>query len=226
LNLILGNVSSDIAWDPYPFILLNLFLSTIAALQAPVIMMSQNRQAQRDRLQNDYISKIILRAEHQTRHVNAKVDHLITNQWKRLLEIQEIQADLLQISLQQQQTSRFRPYVKSQSFVDQESIWKCELIPDEHALTLIRSLKPFGAMDQWVFSHWHSSGDNFTGHVKNVRLECSDDLVRGIHYVMSFSDPSATLDDILSGEGVVTLRNDFGLDHMALRGNFIHIHSL
>ncbi|KAJ3186767.1 hypothetical protein HK101_009631 [Irineochytrium annulatum] len=96
-NLLLSKFATnpDAAWDPYPFILLNLMLSCVAALQAPIIMMSQNRQAQIDRTQNDYVSKIILRAEHQVRHVNAKLDHLLNHQWKRLLECQEIQADLL-----------------------------------------------------------------------------------------------------------------------------------
>ncbi|KAJ3278442.1 hypothetical protein HDU76_009889, partial [Blyttiomyces sp. JEL0837] len=72
LNLILGSISNNNPnvnpWDPYPFILLNLFLSMLAALQAPIIMMSQNRQSQLDKLQSDYISKIVLRAEHQVRH--------------------------------------------------------------------------------------------------------------------------------------------------------------
>ncbi|KAJ1552515.1 hypothetical protein HK405_011044 [Cladochytrium tenue] len=89
--------SGGYSWDAYPFILLNLMLSTLAALQAPVIMMSQNRQAQIDRLQSDYVAKIVLRAEMQVRHVNAKVDHLLSHQWKRLLEIQQAQADLLQL---------------------------------------------------------------------------------------------------------------------------------
>ncbi|KAI8833755.1 hypothetical protein BC829DRAFT_448628 [Chytridium lagenaria] len=77
LNLILSKVGSS-PWDEFPFILLNLFLSSVAALQAPVIMMSQNRQAQLDRSVNDYVSRTVLRAEHQVRHVNAKVDHLLS----------------------------------------------------------------------------------------------------------------------------------------------------
>ncbi|KAJ3201013.1 hypothetical protein HK099_002404, partial [Clydaea vesicula] len=97
---------SNYAWDPYPFILLNLFLSVIAALQGPVIMMSQNRQQEIDRIQNNFISKMILRGEHQTRQVNAKMDYMMTNQWRRNLEIQEIQVDLLNlIYFQQQQTN-------------------------------------------------------------------------------------------------------------------------
>ncbi|KAJ3332990.1 hypothetical protein HDU76_012333 [Blyttiomyces sp. JEL0837] len=101
LNLVLTSINNTHPnvnpWDPYPFILLNLFLLMLAALQAPIIMMSQNRQNQLDRLQSDYISKIVLRAEHQVRHVNAKLDHLLSHQWKRLLEIQQTQVDLLQM---------------------------------------------------------------------------------------------------------------------------------
>ncbi|OTG83928.1 DUF1003 domain-containing protein [Acinetobacter sp. ANC 4648] len=81
--------------DPYPFILLNLILSCIAAIQAPVIMMSQNRQEAKDRLrsQNDY--QINLKAELEIRHLHEKLDHLLSNQWDRLAQIQEIQIDLL-----------------------------------------------------------------------------------------------------------------------------------
>jgi uncharacterized membrane protein len=60
-------------FDPYPFILLNLFLSCISAFQAPIIMMAQNRQDSRDRAQSNYISTIILRNENQSRHINAKM---------------------------------------------------------------------------------------------------------------------------------------------------------
>ncbi|HEY2125428.1 MAG TPA: DUF1003 domain-containing protein [Chthoniobacterales bacterium] len=84
------------AWDPYPFILLNLILSCLAALQAPVIMMSQNRAAARDRLQaeNDY--KINLKAELEIRHLHEKIDHLLRRQYNRLFEIQQIQIELLE----------------------------------------------------------------------------------------------------------------------------------
>lgn len=82
-------------FDPYPYILLNLFLSTLAALQAPIIMMSQNRLAARDRLraEQDYI--VNLKAELEIRHLNEKMDHLLTHQWQRLMEIQEIQTEAL-----------------------------------------------------------------------------------------------------------------------------------
>ena len=83
-------------WDPYPFILLNLCLSCLAAIQAPIIMMSQNRKDQKDRLraQNDY--KINLKAELEIRHLHEKIDNLTKHQWQRLLEIQKMQLDLLE----------------------------------------------------------------------------------------------------------------------------------
>lgn len=83
-------------FDPYPFILLNLILSCVAALQAPVIMMSQRRQETRDRLRalNDY--RVNLKAELEIRHLHEKIDHLIGRQWERLAEIQRIQLELLE----------------------------------------------------------------------------------------------------------------------------------
>jgi len=83
-------------FDPYPFILLNLFLSLIAAMQAPVIMMSQNRQESRDRLraENDY--KVNLKAELEIRSMGDKLDQLIHHQWSRLIEIQQIQMEMLE----------------------------------------------------------------------------------------------------------------------------------
>jgi uncharacterized membrane protein len=94
---ILGNslVALYRPWDPYPFILLNLALSCLAALQAPVIMMSQGRQESRDRLhaQRDY--QVNLKAELEIRHLHQKIDHLLSHQWERLVEIQEIQMELI-----------------------------------------------------------------------------------------------------------------------------------
>ena len=81
--------------DPYPFILLNLILSCIAAIQAPVIMMSQNRQEAKDRLRSENDYQINLKAELEIQHLHEKVDHLLMHQWDRLTEIQEIQLDLL-----------------------------------------------------------------------------------------------------------------------------------
>ena len=84
------------AFDPYPFILLNLVLSCLAALQAPVIMMSQKRQEAKDRLRslNDYQEN--LKAELEIRHLHEKVDHLINKQWQRLAEIQQLQLEIMQ----------------------------------------------------------------------------------------------------------------------------------
>ncbi|MCA9149730.1 MAG: DUF1003 domain-containing protein, partial [Planctomycetales bacterium] len=83
-------------FDPFPFILLNLVLSCLAAVQAPVIMMSQNRQEAKDRLraENDY--RINLKAELEIRNLHSKIDLLLTHQWHRLLEIQQVQTDLLE----------------------------------------------------------------------------------------------------------------------------------
>ena len=83
-------------FDPYPFILLNLILSCLAAVQAPVIMMSQNRAEARDRLraENDY--KVNLKAELEIRHLYEKIDHLLRRQYNRLFEIQQIQIELLE----------------------------------------------------------------------------------------------------------------------------------
>jgi len=83
-------------FDPYPFILLNLVLSCLAAIQAPVIMMSQNRQEAKDRLRSQHDYMINLKAELEIRHLHEKIDHLLRHQWQRLLEIQEIQTDLME----------------------------------------------------------------------------------------------------------------------------------
>jgi len=83
-------------FDPYPFILLNLLLSCLAAIQAPVILMSQNRQESRDRLRAEHDYRVNLKAELEIRSLHEKMDHLLKNQWQRLLEIQEIQTELMQ----------------------------------------------------------------------------------------------------------------------------------
>jgi uncharacterized membrane protein len=83
-------------FDPYPFILMNLILSCIAALQAPIIMMSQNRQEEKDRMrsENDYL--INLKAEMQIRSLQQKMDLLLEEQIKTLFDTQEKQFILLQ----------------------------------------------------------------------------------------------------------------------------------
>ncbi len=82
-------------FDPYPFILLNLVLSCLAALQAPVIMMSQNRLEAKDRLRAEHDYRVNLKAELEVRHLDEKIDLLVAEQWRRLLEIQQIQVELM-----------------------------------------------------------------------------------------------------------------------------------
>jgi uncharacterized membrane protein len=83
-------------FDPFPFILLNLLLSCIAAIQAPIIMMSQNRQEQKDRQRGEHDYKINLKAELEIKILSEKIDHLLVHQNRKLLEIQEIQTDYLE----------------------------------------------------------------------------------------------------------------------------------
>ena len=82
-------------FDPYPFILLNLILSCIAALQAPVIMMSQNRQEEKDRerAKKDYM--INLKSELEIRMLDDKIDHLVMHQQQELIEIQKVQIEMM-----------------------------------------------------------------------------------------------------------------------------------
>lgn len=82
-------------FDPYPFILLNLILSCIAALQAPVIMMSQNRQEEKDRerAKKDYM--VNLKSELEIRMLDEKLDHLIMHQQQELIEIQKVQIEMM-----------------------------------------------------------------------------------------------------------------------------------
>jgi len=83
-------------FDPYPFILLNLVLSCLAAIQAPIIMMSQKRQEAKDRLRSENDYRVNLKAELEIRHLHEKMDHILTRQWERLAEIQQIQLEIMQ----------------------------------------------------------------------------------------------------------------------------------
>ncbi len=83
------------AFDPYPFILLNLVLSCVAALQAPIIMMSQNRASARDRMQADQDFRVNLKAEIEVAGLHEKIDYLLHEQWESLLVVQQAQLDLL-----------------------------------------------------------------------------------------------------------------------------------
>lgn len=82
-------------FDPYPYILLNLILSCLAAIQAPIIMMSQNRMEARDRLRSENDYQVNLKAELEIRHLHEKLDVLLKHQWQKLLEIQQIQMDFM-----------------------------------------------------------------------------------------------------------------------------------
>jgi uncharacterized membrane protein len=83
-------------FDPYPFILLNLVLSCLAAIQAPVIMMSQNRQEVKDRARSGHDYQINLKAELEIRNLHQKIDHLLTHQWERLVQIQQVQLEMME----------------------------------------------------------------------------------------------------------------------------------
>ena len=83
------------SFDPYPFILLNLILSSIAALQAPVIMMSQNRQEDKDRERAKMDYMVNLKSELEIRMLHEKVDHMIINQQQEILELQKAQVDMM-----------------------------------------------------------------------------------------------------------------------------------
>jgi uncharacterized membrane protein len=99
LVLWIGANSVVLLWrpfDPYPFILLNLVLSCLAAIQAPVIMMSQNRQEAKDRLRSEHDYRVNLKAELEIRHLNQKMDQLLKHQWQHLLDIQQIQMDTME----------------------------------------------------------------------------------------------------------------------------------
>jgi uncharacterized membrane protein len=93
LNVLLGQAGR--AFDSYPFILLNLVLSCVAAVQAPVIMMSQRRQEAKDRLRADNDYRVNLKAELEIRHLHEKLDYLVSKQWQRLAEIQQVQMEMV-----------------------------------------------------------------------------------------------------------------------------------
>jgi uncharacterized membrane protein len=82
-------------FDPYPYILLNLVLSMLAAIQAPIILMSQNRQAYKDRLSAEHDYEVNLKAELEITELHEKVDSLREKQWSELISIQQEQLGLL-----------------------------------------------------------------------------------------------------------------------------------
>jgi uncharacterized membrane protein len=88
-------MSRGATFDPYPYILLNLFLSMLAAIQAPVILMSQNRQAEKDRLSAEHDYEVNLKAELEIMLLHEKIDGLRQQQWAELLVMQRRQLELL-----------------------------------------------------------------------------------------------------------------------------------
>lgn len=96
-------------WDPYPFILLNLVLSLLAGLQAPVIMMSQNRQEARDRIRAEHDYEVNLKAEMEIEQLHAKLDLLREKQWNELVELQQRQIEMLERQVVLLQALQARP---------------------------------------------------------------------------------------------------------------------
>jgi uncharacterized membrane protein len=86
-------------WDAYPYILLNLMLSMLAAIQAPVILMSQNREESRDRIRAEHDYEVNLKAELEIEDLRNKLDELRERQWGELMDIQRQQLELLQTQL-------------------------------------------------------------------------------------------------------------------------------
>jgi uncharacterized membrane protein len=95
----------DAVFDPYPFILLNLFLSMLAAVQAPVILMSQNRQAAKDRVDAAHDYEVNLKAELEILTLHEKLDNLRERQWQELIVLQQEQIDLLRRLLAERGTA-------------------------------------------------------------------------------------------------------------------------
>jgi uncharacterized membrane protein len=89
------------AFDPYPYILLNLFLSMLASLQAPIIMMSQNRQTAKDRLHAEHDYEVNLKAEIEIRTLHEKLDQLRDQKWTALVALQDQQIRMLERLLEQ-----------------------------------------------------------------------------------------------------------------------------
>ena len=199
-------------WDPYPFILLNLMLSMVAAFQAPIIMMSQNRAADKDRAQADYVGKFVLRSENGVRRLDAKMDLLLSKQWKRIMEAQMIQMRMLEAL----------DTVNHRLLGDHSNA--IVVVRDEHLLYLLR--RYYGDIKhEFVFSHRHSMADNFYGLVGDIRIIWNDDIksVQSVTYTLTFPDDSVTLDDIIVDEPSITLRNEFDIPSMVCAGHFARI---
>ncbi len=107
--MIINIIQFTQTFDPYPFILLNLVLSCLAALQAPVIMMSQNRQTEKDRMQADDDYCTNLKSELEVRQLHSKLDQFMKKQWDRIMELQQIQIDLAEDLLEGQHNNHKTP---------------------------------------------------------------------------------------------------------------------
>ena len=92
-------------FDQFPFILLNLALSCLAAIQAPIILMSQNRQSDRDQVEADNDYQVNVKAEVEIHLLHEKIDYLMSTKWQHILDLQKLQVEILQELLAQNQTS-------------------------------------------------------------------------------------------------------------------------
>lgn len=93
-------------FDKFPYILLNLALSCLAAIQAPIILMSQNRQADRDRVEADNDYEINLKSEVEIHLLHEKINYLMDTKWQHLIELQQLQIELLQELTAEQQHAK------------------------------------------------------------------------------------------------------------------------
>ncbi len=93
-------------FDKFPYILLNLALSCLAAIQAPIILMSQNRQTDRDRVEADNDYEVNVKSEVEIHLLHEKIDYLMASKWQHLIELQQLQIELLQEITQQNQKTR------------------------------------------------------------------------------------------------------------------------
>jgi len=96
-------ISYNKTFDPYPYILLNLFLSMLASIQAPIILMSQNRQAEKDRINAEHDYEVNLKAELEIMLLHEKIDLLREKQWSELIGLQKVQIQLLESLIEKNQ---------------------------------------------------------------------------------------------------------------------------
>jgi hypothetical protein len=197
-------------------------------------MMAQNRQDSRDRAENNYVSKIILRNENQSRHINAKIDHLLSLQWKRLMEIQELQMCMFQIqqenallsatpSLHPLNPLSHRSFVRYRNVGDELNFW-AETKMDPFTLFLLRKYFSFSTPDlNLTFSKWSLDGEIILGQVSNVKLNTKDCQMESIEFTIDFDSTNVTMDDLFSGDKTVSIRNDFDALHMNALGQILKI---